>query len=99
MMAASFSGEGVAADLEAGADRRAAVAHLVAQPEDAEQVDVALDDVFHFGELDAVHRRDVADAGGQAGRQPLQQQELSTGLGPLSAPTSMVGVIGIALRR
>ena len=62
----------VALELEADLDLLVPVADSVAEAEDAEQVDVALDSGLDLGEVDLASRRDVGDAGGEAGGQGVQ---------------------------
>ena len=80
---------GVALDVEVHPDLPVAVADLVGQPEDAEQVDVALD-----GRGDPV-QRDPA-GGGDVGEPEVRQAAMacsrnSTGVGPWFVPTSTAG--------
>src|SRR4051794_38345334 len=57
----------VAPELEADPDLLVAVADVVVEAEDPEQVDVALDGGLDLGEVDLPRRGDVGDAGGEAG--------------------------------
>ena len=79
----------VAAEHEADADLLVAVADLVRQPEDAEQVDVALDGRLDRVEVHAAGRGDVGDAGGEAGGEGVEQElDRRRGVVP---PTSTAG--------
>jgi len=64
----------VAADPEAGADAGVAVAYLGIEAEEAEKIDVSLHDRLDGMERHPAHRGDVADAGGQAGGEALEQE-------------------------
>src|SRR4029079_15336649 len=64
----------VAAQLEAHLDLLVAVADLIGQAEDAEQVDVALDSGLELGEVDAARRSDVGQARSEARRQGVQHE-------------------------
>ena len=63
----------VALHVEGDLDLLVAVADLLGQAEDAEQVDVALDGGGDLGEVHAARGGDVGHAGGQAGGQGVQQ--------------------------
>ena len=67
-------GGSVALDDKADPDVLEAVAHLVGQPEDALQIDVALECRGHLGEVYAAGRRDVGEPGREARRQRMQEK-------------------------
>ena len=66
-------GRGVALHVEGHADGLVAVADLRVEPEDAVEVDVALDGGRHLGELDAAGGGDVRQPRGQAPGERVEQ--------------------------
>src|SRR4029077_7108158 len=84
---------GVARDIEADADTLVAIAHLVRQPQDAAEVDVAFDARLHRRESDPTNGRNVADACCNARREPVQK-EFDRG-GPAVLPHQHGGMIGV----
>ncbi len=67
-------GRGVAGDGEGDANPLVTVSHLVRQPEDPAQIDVAFDVRFDAREGDAAGGGNVGDAGGQTARQRVQEE-------------------------
>src|SRR5262245_5278066 len=65
---------GVAGEPEGNPDLLVAVAHLVGEAQDAEQVDVTLHSGGNGLQRYAAGRRDVGDAGGQAGGDRVQEE-------------------------
>ena len=88
----------VAPHLEADFDLLVAVADLVGQAEDPEQVDVALDGGLDLGQVHAACRGDVGQAGRQAGGQGMEH-ELDRGRGAVGADEHgrVVGVVDVHL--